>query len=117
MSTSVAGVTKSTVSRSDMISRVNDTPLKEKGISYSTLQQDITVTTDSANGAEIRLGLAADIKGNQYNDNSMQSLKDDTAYHILPLISEQCPPKPLDQTAPLLKYEDFFRSEHNSLIE
>lgn len=37
VSTSVAGVTKSTVSRSDLISRVNDTPLKEKGISYSTL--------------------------------------------------------------------------------
>lgn len=35
---SLAGLTKSTVSRSDMISRVNDTPVKEKGISYSTLQ-------------------------------------------------------------------------------
>ena len=75
------------------------------------------MTTDSANGAEIRLGIAADIKGNQYIDNSMQSLKDVKPYHVLPLISEQCPPKQLDQTAPLLKYEDFFKSEHNSLIE
>ena len=78
-----------------MISRVNDTPLKDKGISYSTLQQDVTVTTDSANGAEMRLGLA-DIKGNQANDNSMQSLKEDAAYPVLPLIRESCPPKPLD---------------------
>ena len=38
VSNSIAGVSKSTVSHSDMISRVNDTPVKEKGISYSTLQ-------------------------------------------------------------------------------
>ena len=69
----IAGVTKSTVSRSDMISRVNDTPLKEKGISYSTLQQDVTVTTDSAIAGEDRLGIA-DNKGAILNDNnSMQS--------------------------------------------
>ena len=62
----------------------------------------------------MRLGLA-DNKGNQVNDNSMQ---EDAAYPVLPLIRESCQPKkPLDQTAPLLKYEDFFRSEHNSLIE
>ena len=83
-STSMAGVSKSTVSRSDMISRVNETPLKEKGISYSTLQQDVTVTTDSANGAEIHLGFA-DIKGNQLNENSMQ---EDAAYSVLPVIKE-----------------------------
>jgi len=57
---------------------------------------------------------SADIKGNQLNDNSIQ---DDTSYKVLPLIRESCPPKPLDQTAPLLKYEDFFRSEHNTLLE
>ena len=38
VASSLAGVSKSTVSRSDMISRVNDTPVREKGISYSTLQ-------------------------------------------------------------------------------
>ena len=116
-SVSMAGVSKSTVSRSDMISRVNDTPVREKGISYSTIQQDVTVTTDSANGAEMRLGVADDIKANYLNDNSMQSLKEDVAYPVLPLIRESCPPKPLDQTAPLLKYEDFFRSEHTSMVD
>jgi hypothetical protein len=48
----------------------------------------------------------------------MQSLREDAAHTVMPpLILESCNPKPLDQTAPLLKYEDFFRSEHNSLIE
>jgi hypothetical protein len=97
-----------------MFSRAADTPAKEKGISYSTLQQDVTVTTDSAMGGDLIIhggGNGADTKGNQPLDNS------DASYRVLPLIKESCPPKPLDQTAPLLKYEDFFKSEHTSLIE
>ena len=49
---SLAAVSKSTVNRSDLISR-GDT-LQTKSIGYSTLEQNATVTTDSVNQGEER---------------------------------------------------------------
>lgn len=66
----------------------------------------MTVTTDSANAADLGF---ADIKAGGNHENN-----EDAGY---PLIRESGQPKALDQTAPLLKYEDFFKSEHNSLVE
>ena len=52
VTTSMAATSKSTVSQFDLHSR-GDTP-QTKGISYSTIKHNTTVTTDSANEGEQR---------------------------------------------------------------
>jgi hypothetical protein len=128
----------STVSQSEDIRSRGDTP-QTKGISYSTIKHDTTVTTDSVNEeeqrrvvvqnqslAELDLSASVHLTGKELSHSVLQeigglrghdALMGNFTNMLMAAANSDLAAGALDKTAPLLRYEDYFHSEHSSLIE
>jgi hypothetical protein len=91
-----------------MISR-GEAPYPGKGISYSTLKPDTTMTTDSVH--EERRVIQGQIESEDKRANSSMTGEGERLEDIIEM------GRAIDTTAPLLKYDDLFKSEKTSLYE